>query len=71
MTHFLDESGNIPSLLLPASLNPCTRSWFDNFIFAREQKFVINHSELAICAGMVVTNSKFAPEKILNQSFSP
>ena len=38
-------------------------------IFAREQKCIINHSGLGICAGMVVTNTAFVLEKFLINVF--
>lgn len=41
------------------------------FIFAREQKCINNHFGMGFCAEMVVTNTFFAFEKILNQCFFP
>jgi len=42
---------------------------FIKIIFAREQKCIINHSGLGICAGMVVTNTTFVLEKFLINVF--
>jgi hypothetical protein len=43
--------------------------WFIKIIFAREQKCIINHSGLAFCAGMVVTNTTFVLEKFFINVF--
>jgi hypothetical protein len=40
-------------------------------IFAREQKCIINHFDLAFAGEMVVINTTFVFEKILNQCFFP
>jgi hypothetical protein len=45
--------------------------WFTKIIFAGEQKCIINHSGLAFCAGMVVTNTTFALEKFFINVFPP
>jgi uncharacterized membrane protein len=44
---------------------------FTKIIFAREQKCIINHSGMGICAGMVVTNTTFVLEKFLINVFPP
>ena len=44
---------------------------YRKIIFAREQKCIINHSGLAFCAGMVVTNTTFALEKFFINVFPP
>jgi len=43
--------------------------WFTKIIFAREQKCIINHSGVGICAGMVVTNTTFVLEKFFINVF--
>jgi hypothetical protein len=42
---------------------------FTKIIFAREQKCINNHSGLAFCAGMVVTNTTKALEKFFINVF--
>jgi hypothetical protein len=42
---------------------------FAFFIFAREQKCINNHFGMGFCAEMVVINTFFVFEKILNQCF--
>ena len=44
---------------------------YRKIIFAREQKCIINHSGLAFCAGMVVTNTSSVLEKFLINVFPP
>jgi hypothetical protein len=47
------------------------KMWFTKIIFAREQKCINNHSGLAFCAGMVVTNTTFVLEKFFINVFPP
>jgi hypothetical protein len=52
-------------------IDPGPTAKYSFFIFAREQKCIINHFGMGICAGMVVINSTFELKKFLIIVFFP